>query len=82
MHSLSLYSSGRYIRLVQYALVFVTLFFQAEKFEKLFVKYAESNSVPLGQLVFWFDGQKVSASSTPADLDIEDEDIIEVNLRM
>jgi hypothetical protein len=28
-----------------------------------------------------FDGQKISAESTPADLEIEDEDIIEVNLR-
>ena len=82
MHSLSLCSSCRYIRLVQHAPFFVTLFVQAEKFEKLFVKYAESNLLPLEQLVFWFDGQKVLASSTPADLDIEDEDIIEVNLRM
>ncbi|KAI5068074.1 hypothetical protein GOP47_0016419 [Adiantum capillus-veneris] len=52
-----------------------------EKFEKLFSKYAESIGLPPQQLVFVFDGQRVLEHSTPKDFDMEDEDIIEVNIK-
>lgn len=55
--------------------------FKDEKFEKLFSTYAESISTLPTQLVFIFDGQQILGHNTPKDLDIEDEDIIEVNLR-
>lgn len=55
--------------------------FKDEKFEKLFSTYAESISTLPMQLVFIFDGQQILGHNTPKDLDIEDEDIIEVNLR-
>ncbi|KAH7278612.1 hypothetical protein KP509_38G048800 [Ceratopteris richardii] len=55
--------------------------FKDEKFEKLFLKYAEMVGVSPDRLVFLFDGQKILDHNTPKDFDIEDEDIIEVNLK-
>ncbi|MCO5601668.1 hypothetical protein L7F22_055791 [Adiantum nelumboides] len=55
--------------------------FKDEKFDKLFSSYAELIGVPPQQLVFLFDGQKILEHNTPKDFDMEDEDIIEVNIK-
>ncbi|MCO5587973.1 hypothetical protein L7F22_041926 [Adiantum nelumboides] len=55
--------------------------FKDEKFDKLFSSYAELIGVPPQQLVFLFDGQKIMEHNTPKDFDMEDEDIIEVNIK-
>ena len=54
---------------------------QEDKFEKLFLTYAESVHKSPQLLIFSFDGQQIAGDNTPNDLGIENEDIIEVNMR-
>ncbi|KAK9157479.1 hypothetical protein Scep_004053 [Stephania cephalantha] len=54
--------------------------FVDEKFSRVFKVYAERVMVDLGSLVFSFDGDKVSPTTTPGDLGMEDNDIIEVHI--
>lgn len=49
-----------------------------DKLEKLFKAYAEYVKGQSDDLVFFFDGEKISPSQTAQGLDLEDEDIIEV----
>ena len=37
--------------------------------------------LPLESMVFRFDGDQISPTSSPKELDMEDDDIIEVNVR-
>lgn len=41
--------------------------------------YAEKTKNDIESLVFCFDGDKVNTSSSPKNLELEDEDIIEVH---
>ncbi|CAI5461483.1 unnamed protein product [Closterium sp. Yama58-4] len=51
---------------------------QGDKLEKLFTAYANKvGGLPVGSLKFVFDGDALRSDSTPADLDLEDEDQIE-----
>ncbi|XP_048563647.1 uncharacterized protein LOC125544115 isoform X1 [Triticum urartu] len=50
-----------------------------EKFDKLFKAYAKKVQVSPSDLTFVFDGDKINPASTPQDLDLEDEDMIEVH---
>ncbi|KAF6145870.1 hypothetical protein GIB67_028865 [Kingdonia uniflora] len=52
-----------------------------DKFEKLFKIYAEKVKRGIQSLVFLFDGDKVNPTATPGSLDMEDNDIIEVNIK-
>jgi hypothetical protein len=51
---------------------------QDEKFDKLFKAYAKKVDLNPSNLSFIFDGDKINPASTPQDLDLEDEDMIEV----
>ncbi|XP_015693383.1 uncharacterized protein LOC102704385 [Oryza brachyantha] len=52
--------------------------YKDEKFDKLFKAYAKKVNLSLADLTFVFDGDKLDPASTPEDLDLEDEDMIEV----
>lgn len=54
---------------------------QDERFEQLFKKYARKANIDVHKLVFSFDGEKVDPASTPKDLDMEDDDLIEVHVK-
>lgn len=56
-------------------------FVQDDKFERLFKLYAEKVQVKLDNLVFSFDGDKISTNATPDSLGLEDDDIIEVHVK-
>lgn len=49
-------------------------------FSRLFEQYPGLNKgMPAGSKpTFWLDGEKISGSSSPADLDVEDETVIDV----
>uniref|UniRef100_A0ACD5VIL2 Uncharacterized protein n=1 Tax=Avena sativa TaxID=4498 RepID=A0ACD5VIL2_AVESA len=49
-----------------------------EKFDKLFKAYAKKIHRNPSNMTFVFDGDKINPASTPQDLDLEDEDMIEV----
>ncbi|XP_057542798.1 uncharacterized protein LOC130821155 [Amaranthus tricolor] len=55
--------------------------FADERFEQLFKKYARKANIDVHKLVFSFDGEKVDPASTPKDLDMEDDDLIEVHVK-
>ncbi|XP_056164630.1 uncharacterized protein LOC115672011 isoform X1 [Syzygium oleosum] len=55
--------------------------FLDDKFERLFKLYADRVKLNLKNLVFTFDGEKISPSATPDSLGMEDEDIIEVHVK-
>ncbi|XP_010415432.1 PREDICTED: uncharacterized protein LOC104701435 isoform X1 [Camelina sativa] len=55
--------------------------FADEKFEQVFKMYAEKGKLNLQNLVFIFDGDKIDPSTTPAELDMEDHDMIEVHTK-
>ncbi|KAL3510700.1 hypothetical protein ACH5RR_030101 [Cinchona calisaya] len=55
--------------------------FMDDKFERLFKMYAEKVKLDLQNLVFCFDGDKISPIATPAGLEMEDNDIIEVHVK-
>ncbi|CAI5503268.1 unnamed protein product [Closterium sp. Naga37s-1] len=51
---------------------------KGDKLEKLFTAYANKvGGLPVGSFKFVFDGDALKGDSTPADLDLEDEDQIE-----
>ncbi|KAG2598968.1 uncharacterized protein LOC120707351 [Panicum virgatum] len=52
--------------------------FKDEKFDKLLKVYAKKAKLNASDLAFVFDGEKINLSSTPEDLDLEDDDMIEV----
>ncbi|RLN22401.1 uncharacterized protein C2845_PM07G15220 [Panicum miliaceum] len=52
--------------------------YKDEKFDKLLKVYAKKAKLNPSDLVFVFDGEKVNLSSTPEDLDLEDDDMLEV----
>ncbi|KAG0538391.1 hypothetical protein BDA96_03G232000 [Sorghum bicolor] len=52
--------------------------YKDEKFDKLLKVYANKAKLNPSDLSFVFDGEKINPSSTPQDLDLEDEDMIEV----
>ncbi|OMO53271.1 Small ubiquitin-related modifier, SUMO, partial [Corchorus olitorius] len=52
-----------------------------DKFERLFNMYADKTKLELQSLVFSFDGDKISPADTPASLEMEDDDLIEVHVK-
>ncbi|KAK4423522.1 hypothetical protein Salat_1935000 [Sesamum alatum] len=52
-----------------------------DKFERLFKMYADRIKLDVKNLVFCFDGDKVSPVATPASLGMEENDIIEVHVK-
>lgn len=55
--------------------------FLDDKFERLFKLYADRVKLNQENLVFTFDGEKISPSATPDSLAMEDEDILEVHVK-
>ncbi|KAJ7954153.1 Small ubiquitin-related modifier like [Quillaja saponaria] len=55
--------------------------FMDDNFERLFKMYAEKVKLDVQNLVFCFDGDKISPSQTPQELGMEDDDIIEVHVK-
>ncbi|GJM93958.1 hypothetical protein PR202_ga10561 [Eleusine coracana subsp. coracana] len=53
--------------------------YKDDKFDKLFKAYAKKAKLNPSDLTFVFDGDKIDPTSTPADLDLEDSDMIEVS---
>ncbi|XP_059105464.1 small ubiquitin-related modifier 2-like [Peromyscus eremicus] len=45
---------------------------------KLMKAYCERQGLSMRQIRFWFDGQPINETDTPAQLDVEDEDTIDV----
>lgn len=43
-------------------------------------RYAEQRDIPLEQLIFDFDGERLSGDETPAELDMESESCIDVTV--
>ncbi|KAG1368070.1 NFATC2-interacting protein [Cocos nucifera] len=52
-----------------------------DKFERLFKMYAEKAQLKLENLVFCFDGDKVSPTETPEGLGLENDDMLEVHVK-
>lgn len=52
-----------------------------DKFEKLRKMYADKVKLDVQTIAFSFDGDKISPTATPADLGMEDEDVIEVHVK-
>ncbi|KAL9456824.1 hypothetical protein AB3S75_005951 [Citrus x aurantiifolia] len=52
-----------------------------DKFERLFKMYADKVNLDQENLVFCFDGDKIGPEATPASLEMEDNDIIEVHTK-
>ncbi|KAL8112206.1 uncharacterized protein LOC141667161 [Apium graveolens] len=52
-----------------------------DKFEKLLKMYADKVKLDVKTIAFSFDGDKISPTATPADLGMEDEDIVEVHMK-
>ncbi|XP_010924176.1 uncharacterized protein [Elaeis guineensis] len=52
-----------------------------DKFERLFKMYAEKAQLKLENLVFCFDGDKVSPAETPEGLGLENDDMLEVHVK-
>ncbi|KAG8051408.1 hypothetical protein GUJ93_ZPchr0001g29242 [Zizania palustris] len=52
--------------------------YKDEKFDKLFKAYAKKAKLSPSDLTFVFDGDKINPASTPEDLGLEDDDMIEV----
>lgn len=56
--------------------------FVDEKLDRVFTHYANNvGKRPRTDFVFRFDGQQLDANSSPKDLDLEDEDIVEVSVK-
>ncbi|KDP35012.1 hypothetical protein JCGZ_09300 [Jatropha curcas] len=55
--------------------------YKDDKFERLFKMYADKVKLNIQSLVFSFDGDKVSPTATPDSLGMEDDDIIEVDVK-
>lgn len=56
--------------------------YKDEKFDKLLKAYAKKAKLNPSDLTFVFDGEKINPSSTPKDLDLEDDDMIEVRHKL
>ncbi|KAK6122305.1 hypothetical protein DH2020_043925 [Rehmannia glutinosa] len=52
-----------------------------DKFERLFKMYADRSKLDVKNLVFCFDGDKISPAETPNSLGMEEDDIIEVHVK-
>lgn len=59
----------------------ITISLQDDKFERLFKMYADKLKLDQKSLVFCFDGDKISPTATPDELDMEDNDIVEVHIK-
>ncbi|KAI3453074.1 hypothetical protein Pfo_009737 [Paulownia fortunei] len=55
--------------------------FLDDKFERLFKMYAGRSKLDVKNLVFCFDGDKISPAETPDSLGMEENDIIEVHVK-
>ncbi|KAL9262917.1 hypothetical protein AKJ16_DCAP04871 [Drosera capensis] len=55
--------------------------FVDDEFERFFKMYAEKVKIDRTRLVFCFDGEKIDSSVTPASMDMEDGDMIEVHVK-
>ncbi|CAN6469955.1 unnamed protein product [Victoria cruziana] len=55
--------------------------YKDDKLEKLFKMYAEKVKEDLEKLVFCFDGDKVSPTTTPEALGLEDDDMLEAHIK-
>ncbi|KAL6566367.1 hypothetical protein OROGR_001982 [Orobanche gracilis] len=55
--------------------------YKDDKFERVFKMYADKSKLDVKNLVFCFDGDKVSAAETPDSLGMEEDDIIEVHVK-
>ncbi|TVU34532.1 hypothetical protein EJB05_16367 [Eragrostis curvula] len=53
--------------------------YKDDKFDKLFKAYAKKAKLNPSDLAFAFDGERIDPASTPKDLDLEDNDMIEVS---
>ncbi|XP_031557318.1 NFATC2-interacting protein-like [Actinia tenebrosa] len=51
---------------------------KSQPLEKLFKEYSEFHQLPRSKLKFLFDGDSLTGSETPVDLDMEDENVIDV----
>lgn len=54
---------------------------QDDKFERLFKIYADKTKLDVKNLVFCFDGDKVTPDQTPNSLGMEENDILEVHVK-
>ena len=52
-----------------------------DTFATVFRKYAEKKELNLNEIIFEFDGEKVSADDKPDDLDMESDSVVEVKLK-
>lgn len=52
-----------------------------DTFEGIFRKYAEKKELNLNEIIFEFDGERMSADDKPDDLDMESDSVIEVKLK-
>ncbi|XP_042023335.1 uncharacterized protein LOC121770643 [Salvia splendens] len=52
-----------------------------DKFERLFKIYADKTNLDVKNLVFCFDGDKVTPDQTPTSLGMEESDILEVHVK-
>ncbi|XP_031099559.1 uncharacterized protein LOC116003776 [Ipomoea triloba] len=57
------------------------LVFMDDKFERLFKLYADKAKLNLQNLIFRFDGDRISPTETPHSLGMEDNDIVEVHVK-
>lgn len=55
--------------------------FKDDPFERLFQIYAEKAKISIQNLIFRFDGDKISHTMTPDSLAMEDNDIVEVDVK-
>ncbi|KAL3644681.1 hypothetical protein CASFOL_009861 [Castilleja foliolosa] len=55
--------------------------YKDDKFVRLFKMYADRSKLDVKNLVFCFDGDKVSPTETPDSLGMEDDDIIEAHVK-
>ncbi|KAJ3704215.1 hypothetical protein LUZ61_007920 [Rhynchospora tenuis] len=55
--------------------------YKDDKFDKLFKLYAKKVNLKPEDLIFTFDGDKVAPTSSPASLELEDEDMLEVHMK-
>lgn len=55
--------------------------YKDDKFEKLFKMYAKKIEVEVEKITFSFDGDRVAPNATPESLDLEDDDMLEANLK-
>lgn len=52
-----------------------------ESFKKIFERYSQLKEVPLDQIIFEFDGERMSADDKPDDLDMESDSMIDVKIK-